>query len=164
MGNRGPAPTPKAELERRGSWRAKVREDELQADGQIPEAPAHLKGEARAEWNRLAATLGPRGVLDREMDRTSLSLLCEALGEYRRLDKRMTRETPGEQKWRSLMYGRNEAWKRWNDLAKRFGLTPADRPRVKVGPKVVGAKATDATHGKERFFNSTGPLKLQPGA
>ena len=60
--------------------------------------------------------------------------------------------------WKSVQSARCEAFKRWNDLAKRFGMTPADRPRVKLN-----GKAADDKSDKARFFKS-GPIAGKIGA
>ena len=154
MGLRGPAPTPKSVKEARGSWRGKYGTPELEADGSIPQPPKAMKGEALAEWQRVVGELGPKGALSAALDHTALVLLCEAWAEYRALDRKAARLVTGSGDWQRVIDVRNDAFKRWNDLSKRFGLTPADRPRVKLPTK----KADDS--GKGRFFNANANLKL----
>lgn len=156
MGLRGPAPKPKKDLERDGSWLAKDRPPELTTDGSAPTPPKGMTKDAADEWKRLVAILHPKGALGGDLDRQSLTFLCEAVSEYNELNKLADKCTTGSNDWAKLLDKRNDAFKRWNDLSKRFGLTPADRPRVKVN---APAKAND----KSKFFNG-GPVVGKIGA
>ena len=145
MGARGPAPTPKAVLEKRGSWLARNRPDDLTVAPGVPQPPKRLKGEALAEWRRITAILGTKNVLGGDLDRAGLVAMCDAWGLYEALMVKQSRVPCGGPKWARLDRSIDRVEKRWSELAKRFGLTPADRPRVKVTEQKV-------KDGKSRFF------------
>ena len=147
MGLRGPPPTPKKVLKARGSWRAKGRAEELEGDGSVPVAPPSLKGEGRAEWERIVGILGPKGVLGGDLDRSTLLLLCQNWGEVQELRAAAKRLLTGSNDWKTVRDDMRKSEARYSELTKRFGLTPADRPRVKAS--TPDKKAQD---GKSRFF------------
>jgi len=146
MGQRGPAPVGKKDLERRGSRRAKDRPDDLEFEPKAPKRPASLKGEAKAEWNRIIPLLVDKGVVS-EVDRAALIALCQAWADYQDFREAASRLVKGSMDWRRMVSAKHEAFAEWQSLAQRFGLTPADRPRVKIN----SPKAKDA-EGKSRFF------------
>lgn len=146
MGLRGPPPTPKSELEARGSWLAKHRADELTiepVDALAP--PAHLDKEARRQWQAVVGLLAPRGVLT-EADVMALTMLCELWAEDRVLGKKIKRLVVGSLDWNRVRNARSDIRKQLKDMLAKFGLTPADRPRVKLQGQKPEANA------KSRFF------------
>jgi P27 family predicted phage terminase small subunit len=145
----GPAPTPKRQLAARGTWRAQDRPDDLELPPSPMPCPACLKGTARREWQRVVGILGPRAVLT-EADTSALLALCQSWSRYRRYSSMASRwlREDGEVTAR-VAAGEKQldaAFKRWLPLAARFGLTPADRARVKIGS---GPKSDS----KARFFD-----------
>ncbi|WP_417208440.1 phage terminase small subunit P27 family [Antarctobacter sp.] len=46
-----------------------------------PEPPDHLKGEARAEWDRVCGQLCALGILS-QIDRAALAAYCQAYGRW----------------------------------------------------------------------------------
>jgi P27 family predicted phage terminase small subunit len=144
MGQRGPAPKSKKELAKRGSWRAKDRADDLEMPNKAPTAPTALSREAKAEWKRLVALLEPRGVLS-EGDRIGLTVLCELWAEDRELGKLLGKLPTGTNDWKRVFTARQDVRKQLKDWCARFGLTPADRTRVKVdtGKDGNGKKGND---------------------
>lgn len=99
--------------------------------------PPHLKGEAFAEWCRIAGPLYDIGVLT-PIDRTYLSLYCESLGVYH--DAMRDVEQYG-----ITIHGangglvKNPAYQVARDSSdsmlkygSRFGLSPADRARLQL--------------------------------
>ena len=147
MGARGPAPTDKRTLARRGSWRAKDRPDDLELELSGPAPPTTLTKEAKAEWRRVVPPLAAKGILA-EVDRAGLTIMCEAWADYQRFGKLLADMECGSIAWQRVKSARHEAFQRWKDMAQRFGLTPADRPRIKL-PEGAGAKLDD---DKARFF------------
>jgi P27 family predicted phage terminase small subunit len=152
---RGPAPTPTAILEARGSPRAKLRLGEPRLPVERPSCPAWLKGEARAEWNRQAKALESAGILAR-CDRALLVAYCEAWGEF--LQARQELEANGytfttdkgyvgPSPWVAI---RNRAVERLVKLADRFGFSPAARARLHV----VSDHGSEPDNGKLRFFRA----------
>jgi len=63
MGVRGPAPTPTAILDIRGSWRAKARPGEPKPTRGIPRCPKSLTKEQKKIWRQLCINLDVMGVL-----------------------------------------------------------------------------------------------------
>lgn len=144
MGARGPAPTKKRELRERGSWLAKHRPPDLELPTGAPEKPAKMKGEAAAEWDRVVPLLASKGALS-PGDRAALIVLCEAWADYVTLGRRLAKVTTGPVDERKIQTMRQDAYARLVAMLTRFGLTPADRARVKVPEAAPVA-------GKARFF------------
>lgn len=148
---RGPPRTPTAILKRRGSWRAKTREDEPGGGEQSrPVCPAWLEPEAKKEWRRLIPELAALGVLHR-VDRNALALYCTRWAMWRRTYGVLSTHGPtlpdydadGEivgyhdrpEVARELRY-----FEQLIKLGARFGMTASDRaalarPAVKPTPK-----------------------------
>lgn len=112
-----------------------------------PKRPADLKGEARAEWNRLVPELEAAGLLCK-VDRAALVELCRSWADL--VDARQILaaegtvvETPIQSARGEVIGDRvsrhpavmvlNDAFKRWSTLAKEYGLTAAGRLRMKLG-------------------------------
>ena len=153
MAKRGPAPKTKKELERAGSRRAKYRPDELQASGLAPKPPTGLDKEAKAEWARVVKLLGPQGVLA-EADRAALTMYCELWSEDREFAKELKKMHPKYTvDWKRIFTARQDVRRKLMDMIARFGLSPADRPRVKVTTK----KTTP--NGKSKYFETQGKAK-----
>ena len=74
MGQRGPAKTPTAVLEQRGSWLAKTRRGEPTAHGQ-PVAPDYLDDQEKEVWNRVVPRLVAMGVAG-EVDSDMIARYC----------------------------------------------------------------------------------------
>lgn len=150
---RGKAPTPKRQLQGRGSWRAKDRPDDLELQSEIPNPPTTLGREARAEWRRLVGVLGPSGALSR-VDRAGLTILCELWAEERELTAVIEGRVHGRRlifgtaSWKRVVAARNAVRVLWVKMAGNFGITPADRARIKVNP---GA-GRGGRNPKDRFF------------
>lgn len=145
---RGPRPKPRAELLQRGSRRARAQAHDLELPPSVPTAPRTLDREAKAEWTRIVPELEKRGVLA-AVDRAGLVILCESWSEYVALSRALKSEPMGTMGWRRVFSSRQETFSRWLQLASRFGLTPTDRPRVKMND----APSPENAPGKGRFFN-----------
>ena len=85
MGQRGPAPTPTATLEARGSWRAKTRKDEPVAEGK-PRCPEWLTGDAKKAWRKLMPALHQAGLAG-EIDRHALARYCQLWARWCELEQ-----------------------------------------------------------------------------
>jgi phage terminase small subunit len=78
------------------------------------------------------------------VDRAALAAMCAAWAEMRALDRALVetveddegaiveRFPMGTTAWGRVNTARQAAFGRWQQLAQRFGLTPADRARVKL--------------------------------
>jgi phage terminase small subunit len=85
MGERGPKPLPANVHLMRGNPSKKplaaLLDDVVRPDVAIPEAPAHLGEEARAEWDRITGHLQALGLIA-EIDRAALTGYCVAWGRH----------------------------------------------------------------------------------
>lgn len=101
----------------------------------IPDCPAHLSDEARAEWHRLVETLVSMGVIT-VVDRAVLAAYCQAYGRWVEAEEKL-KETPLLIKTPSG-YVQQSPWlgiaNRQMELMGRYmaeiGLTPASRSRI----------------------------------
>lgn len=152
MGARGPAPTPKAILQMRGSWRAKEVGEEPKPQPGSPSPPSWLSREARAEWKRIVPALQSIGLLC-TVDRAALAILCQSWADYREADRKLKEEglvvkTKTASRPNPLLAVRDQAFHQWAKLAAQFGLSPSARARLKA-PEDATPKTEQ---GKDRFF------------
>lgn len=106
-----------------------------------PDPPPHLKGEALAEWNRLAPELAKLGLLT-VADRPFLVVFVEAWAAYRVAAGILAEQGPLVKSAREDgQYVKNPAAQVARDQAdimlrygSRFGLSPSDRVRLAVKP------------------------------
>ncbi len=114
MGTRGPQPTPTSILEARGSWRAKVRENEPQLPTSAPACPRKLSKGARRWWTLTVPLLQAMKVLT-AADGEVLSRYCvlaDAFDEARTIDEQLKVD------------------RQLRQVARDLGLTPASRSTV----------------------------------
>lgn len=155
MAGRGPAPTPTAILEARGSWRAGERKKagEPEYDGTVGDCPATLTGEAAEEWRRIMPLITASGVA-KPPDRQALIAYCELWADF--ISARDAFSEVEKSKDRDIhTYAKAMATKRaaaaeFLKAAQQFGLTPASRARVVAQPD--GKKDKD----KSKFFRAVG--------
>lgn len=157
MGRRGPAPTPTAILERRGSERAKRRRNEPQPEKGAPRCPAWLDRDAKTVWRQLIPQLDAIGVLTK-IDGNALARYCRLFVRWRQCDEFIrehgetyTIEDGDKQVKCSQQFPEvgilNRLCAQLLKIEQEFGLTPAARTRIQVTPR----PAVQA-EGKERFF------------
>lgn len=140
MGKRGPAKEPTATLEKKGSWRAKVRKDEpvygLLSEIAMPEI---LDDNGKKIWNRLLPMLGNQGVLT-DADLAPFERYCFLWQQWKKL------ASEGEVNLDKLM----KIESGFSKLEQQFGLTPASRPNIKA------TKIEQEDKTKRFFQNRTG--------
>jgi P27 family predicted phage terminase small subunit len=154
MGVRGPAPTPTALLEGRGSWRSGLRISEPVSDVESPPCPKWIQGEAKTEWERIV----PELLLRRTLSKSDLAMLagyCQAWGEFANATRRVNALDTGNKKYKGLMIDHprvvlGRAFERMCKAAQQFGLSPASKTRLNAEPQ---KKQSD---GKSRFFGQAG--------
>lgn len=95
-------------------------------DGKL-ERPKHLDGEAKKHWDLVVAQLKDASIA-KAIDQVSLLAMCEAWALYRKCYP-LLMDNPFDKDLRITTY---TALDRWNYFAQRFGLTPADRSKLKV--------------------------------
>ena len=146
---KGPAPSSKADLKKRGSWRAKVRADDLELPGVTLDPAQDMDADALDEWARVVGALAPRGVIT-DVDRAALTILCMSWSCWIRSARAEAAAEAGSVEWRQYGIAKREAFAAWLPMAQRFGLTPADRPRVKL-PKSAGKNDKSKFFGKPKL-------------
>ena len=164
MGRRGPKPTPKAVLAKRGSWRAKITKKKKKTrpkkpnlsivkvtgdNSNRPARPQWITGEAQKEWIRVIKDLEEMGVLDK-IDRTMLALYCKAYAEWKEADELVTslliKTSNNNIVQHPALSIRSAAWERLKKICAEFGMSPAARTGMAITPKQPASK------DKSRFF------------
>src|SRR3990167_682586 len=164
MGERGPAPKPATLHLLHGNAGKKslasLLDDVVRPRVEIPDCPAHLDGEARAEWERIAPHLQSLGLIS-QIDRAALAAYCDAWGEYvwaatriaalngaDRKEKRVADitgergriwDTPSGYKQISVLQQiRNRALEMLTKFLAEFGMSPSARSRVTPSDPQLG--------------------------
>ena len=135
MAGKGPAKTPTATLEKRGSRLVNDRKDEPVYNGIVSlRMPLGLGYHGKKVWNRLLPMLANQGVLT-EVDIAGFERYCFMWQAWKDLAK----EKPLDiNKLMKIESG-------FSKLEQQFGLTPASRPNVKA------TKKNDET-SKQNYF------------
>lgn len=117
-----------------------------------PEYPAHLSGEARAEWNRLYPILARNGMIS-EADLNSFAGYCQAYGRWQVAESYIAQQGEvliaggGEGKQgmpiqNPYLAVSNKAQEYMLKREIEFGMTPSSRSRVSAtaarGGKIIG--------------------------
>lgn len=105
----------------------------------IPAPPAHLAGEAMAEWHRITAELVRLGLVS-QIDMVALALYCSAWGEFAHAQQHIAelngelivRHPNGFQGPSPWLAIRDKAAERCRRMLTEFGLSPSSRSRVKA--------------------------------
>ncbi len=66
-----------------------------------------------------------------ECDTDSLVGMCQWYNQYRRVQGCLEKTSPRDEDYRPLQTSATTAWRNFVDMASRFGLTPADRTKLK---------------------------------
>ncbi len=124
-----------------------LNESEPEYAPSLPEAPAFLCEEAKAEWDRLAGELYAKGVLT-EMDRGALAVCCQAWGRAAQAETALAELAEKDPSTHGLLIktGRGAVENPLVGIARRsmdlylrgcaeFGMTPSSRSRIKAFPK-----------------------------
>lgn len=100
--------------------------------------PSDLKGEAAKLWERVAdfCMTGGSGECDTDL----LAGMCSWYAEYRRVAAAMVTLTPIDEDYKPLQYLAANAWRQFVDMASRFGLSPADRAKLKTSSDEATSK------------------------
>lgn len=126
MAGRPPKPTAQHKIEGTyNSTRHKDRIDDVFEQG-VPEKPSTLKGRASEAWDLI--TSGTPDAILCLVDQLSLEAAARWFAKW---DQWMTNieETPGGYKEQILA---GHAWNQFQTIASKFGLTPADRAKIKA--------------------------------
>ena len=158
MGVRGPAPTPSAVLEKRGSWRAKQNRREPRPEPGRPVCPTWLNKDAKRAWKQLVPLLEAMRVLTK-VDRNALARYVETWTRWRRcaqfIEKHGESYPVKDSKDRVLGFKAFPQAKlslelsaQLSRLEQQFGMTPAARTRIEM---IDDTDATD-DDAKKRFI------------
>lgn len=147
MGRRGPPPKPtKLKIVAGNPGRRPLNHREPKPKEGTPTMPAWMKGEARAEWQRIVPELRSMGLLTL-VDRAALSAYCQAWAELVECTKvlqdegRVVEEPVvgrdgahlGERvKAHPIVRMQRDAFARLKAFLAEFGLTPASRSSIKL--------------------------------
>lgn len=93
--------------------------------------PSDLKGDAAKLWDRVSDFAVQAGA--GECDIACLDGMCRWYAEWRRCGAVLGSAIPGDEDHRTLQYVTSNAWKQFSEMASRFGLTPADRAKLRTG-------------------------------
>lgn len=153
----GPKPIPTLKLQSRGSWRGRVRQDEIKPSTEISGCPEWLDDEAKKKWFELMPKLQSLGLLT-NLDIDALARYCDTWSWWRKcrifIEKNgETFKTSGSSGDYHNQYPHvaiiHKLAAELDKLEKSFGLTPADR----VGLKAGSPKEED--NNKMRFFKQS---------
>lgn len=93
--------------------------------------------EAKAHWRRVVPKLVALGIA-KEMDAPALGAMCLWWSTWKRLQKfALKAESAGP------VYAAANAWKSYDQIAQRFGLTPSDRASLKFGAETKADPFTE---------------------
>ena len=106
-----------------------------------PEIPAHLTGEAAKHWAAVVPGLVAQRIAG-ESDAPALAMLCEWYAVWLDGMKALRLATAGTLEASRAISVTAQAAHNWQTLASRFGLTPADRARLRVEPVKRASVAT----------------------
>lgn len=107
----------------------------------MPEIPAHLSDEARAEWSRVAQELFILGILS-QVDRVAFAAYCEAWADWVDACKKCAIEgftivqpSTGNIVMNPHFNAKTRAAELMHKFLTEFGMTPASRTRINAPPK-----------------------------
>jgi P27 family predicted phage terminase small subunit len=151
MRGRKPKPTLTRRLEGNPGKR-RLNDREPVPSAGIPECPAHLDDEARAEWFRTAAVLQEMGLLTRA-DRAALAAYCtvysrwvQAEAQVQKFGSIVRSPEKGFPMKSPYLTVADQALEAMRKLMVEFGLTPSSRSRIRV------AERSDARDELEMFL------------
>ncbi len=149
MGKRGPKPTPTTILKMRGSWRAGLNPDEPRPQPGAPTMPGKMRTEAKLAWKRIVPRLQAMGVLTK-VDGETLARYCTLAARYWEAERFL--ETHGQtypmrdgdtvtgfRRFPQVSIA-NELAATLARIEASFGMTPADRTRLRTQPTTDGKK------------------------
>lgn len=103
-----------------------------------PQCPAHIQGEAKAEWDRITGELEGMGLLT-SADRGVIALYCQAWARWAHAEAEVMKigevikapytGTAMANPWLSIA---NKAHEQCHKLMAEIGLTPSARSKIKV--------------------------------
>ena len=102
----------------------------------VASAPGYLSCEAKKEWRRVVPVLEDMGVMGGHADYAQLECYCESVAEFRDVVsqlKRLGPLTPQTMKLTDVLVKRRDnATVRIRRFGRIFGLSPADRDKMRI--------------------------------
>ncbi len=149
MGKRGPKPTPTTILKLRGSWRAGLNPDEPRPKPGAPVMPGRLRPAAKLAWKRVVPKLQAMGVLTK-VDGETLARYCTLAARYWEAERFLEAHgqtypmrdgdtVTGFRKFPQVAIA-NELAGTLARIEASFGMTPADRTRIRTEATTEGAE------------------------
>lgn len=140
MGTRGPNAKSPALTLLQGNRGGKSFANLSQIDGvrpeiSIPDCPAHLNDNARAEWDRVSPHLEKHGIIS-DLDMAALAVYCSAYSRWVEAEVNiqksgLTAPTPkGYLQMSVWLQISNRAVEQMDKAKNEFGMSPASRSRV----------------------------------
>jgi P27 family predicted phage terminase small subunit len=127
----------------RGTFRADRDGDPAEAvpASGAPKPPTHLKGDGLKFWKQVVPGLVESGVA-KACDAPALAMMCEWWARYRKLSMLLDEDAPENNPVAQVLKEKQEyqrlvmlgiAWTNFDKVAARFGLTPSDRAKLRLG-------------------------------
>lgn len=165
---RGRKPTPTVmKLVTGNPGRRQVSMDEFRPEAAIPDAPEHLKDEARREWDRVTEILFRHGMVS-DVDRGALAMLCTLWARYVQAEQMIEKARdaspssgglfmkspngfPIQSPWLAVS---NKSIEQYKSMCAEFGLTPAARVRAVPTTTQIPLPGMENSQqvGPSRFF------------
>ncbi len=151
MAGRGRPRKPTQSLKLHGGYRSDRhgdRDQEPQLSGD-PVPPFKLVGDANLLWESVVPRLVAAKIAT-EADSETLAMMCEWYRKFRKLQKALDKMAVTNKDHYKLMIQMQMASNCFDKLAARFGMTPADRSRVKThepAQQVSGLAASARSRG-----------------
>jgi phage terminase small subunit len=125
----GRKPKPATLLMRQGTYRPGRHEVQPRAVGDLAK-PRDLGKFGSKLWDGVIDFIEQQAGAG-ECDTECVAGMCRWYNEYRRLAEAVAALPPTDEDHRTLLYSAATAWRSFIDMASRFGITPADRARLK---------------------------------
>jgi len=135
---RGRPPKPTALKKLAGNpGKRKLNDKEPKPKTKKPPCPAHIRGEARKEWNRMSKQLFELGLLT-GVDRAALAAYCVAYGRWVEAETQVStvgmiiETVNGNLVQNPYLSVANRAMEQMWKISGSFGMTPSSRSRMQV--------------------------------
>lgn len=99
----------------------------------IPDKPHDLGPDADLLWDHVIGQLKAAKVVT-GIDSASLEAMCRWWGRYKELDRRIVKESHDDDLCETLELRARRSWLAFDRISSRFGMTPADRAKLKTAP------------------------------
>ena len=134
-----PKPTRLRLLEGNRSKRP-INVNEPKPETAVPACPSWLPAEAKREWKRLGAELDRMGLIS-ALDRAGFAAYCVAWSDFRQATEQIgaaaenkIQDTSGGKAASAWVRSRDAAMTQIRQFLAEFGLSPAARTKLSVGP------------------------------